>query len=391
MVDDAGILPPSSTKPIWWTELAEISLTDASRNQSKPRFILCLRTKRDRVVKFCLKQFERDSLLSFIAAIEKYAPDCRNLSLLTELSRFFDYEQGKLPNVSYTQLWDAIANNKFELSCFTPLAAGTSLQDVRLKVQRQLSAGGFSAVYLVKDDEGDQKILKEFVLPFGIDDATKAKALEHFEREARILIKLNHPQLARVFDHFVEHSRHYLLLEFINGPSLRTYIANHGAQNEQIVEKWTIALAKVLGYLHDQVPPIIHRDISPDNIVIRNDGVPFLIDFGAANEFVGTATGTLVGKHAYMAPEQIRGKAEPASDIYSLGATIFYCLTGTDPEPITSSSAKHADPSISQRFDDLVRACTAMEVQARCKTTKEMLERLSPRLLSMPGEQTEQV
>lgn len=382
LVDDAGILPPRSTKPIWWTELAEISLIDESRNPSKPRFVLFLRTKRNRVVKFHLKRFDQGSLLSFVAAIEKYAPDCRNLSLLTELPRFFDYEQGTLPNISYTQLWDAIANNKFELSCFTPLAAGTSLQDGRLNVERQLSAGGFSAVYLVKDDEGEQRILKEFVLPFGIDDATKTKALEHFEREARILVKLNHPQLARVFDHFVEQSRHYLLLEFINGPNLRTYISMHGPQNELVVESWTIALAKVLGYLHDQVPPVIHRDISPDNIIIRNDGVPFLIDFGAANEFVGTATGTLVGKHAYMAPEQIRGKAEPASDVYSLGATIFYCLTGTDPEPIRSSFVQQVDPSISQRFDDLVRACTALEVQARCKTTREMLERLSPHELT---------
>ena len=377
LIDDSAILPPLSTSALWWSELVELSLTDDNSEGPTPQFVLRLHSKRDRIISLPLSKFERESLLTFIAAIEQHAPDCRNLSLLSELPRFFDYEQGTLTNLSYTQLWDSVTNNKFELSCFTPLAQGTCLQEERIRVQKQLSAGGFSAVYLVEDDEHQQKILKEFVLPFGIDETTKEKALEHFEREARLLIKLNHPQLARVFDHFVEQGRHYLILEFIDGLNMRSYIGTHGIQNERTVEAWTIALARVIDHLHEQTPPIIHRDISPDNIVIRKDGVPFLIDFGAANEFVGSATGTLIGKHAYMAPEQIRGKAEPISDIYSLGATVYFCLTGCDPEPLRTTSPKQFNTSVTQRLDDLVRSCTALETPTRCGSAKEVIERLS--------------
>jgi len=377
MIDRSALYPPYSMKALWWSELIEISIQDISRKVGCPRFFLVLHTKRDRKIRLELRRFEKDSLLTLAAAIERYAPSCRNLSLLAELSRFFDYEHGDLPTISYTQLWEYIANNRFELSAFTPLAPGTHLQQARLRITKQLSAGGFSAVYLVEDDEQEQRVLKEFVLPFGIDTDTRTKALEHFEREARLLVKLNHAQIAHVYDHFVEGGRHYLLLEFIDGLNLRNYIATNGAQNEHLVGSWAIALAKILSYLHNQEPPVIHRDISPDNIVIRTDGTPFLIDFGAANEFVGSATGTLIGKHAYMAPEQIRGKAEPVSDIYSLGATLYFCLTGLDPEPLRSVSPKQMLSCISAQFDELIRSCTALETSLRCRSAQDIIDRLS--------------
>jgi serine/threonine-protein kinase len=136
-------------------------------------------------------------------------------------------------------------------------------------------------------------------------------------------------------------------------------------------------MSDVLQYLHSQHPPVIHRDISPDNIVINKAGDAVLIDFGAANEFVGEATGTLVGKQAYMSPEQIRGKVTPQSDIYSLGATIYFLLTGKDPEPLTSSRPRKIDQSISAPLDDLVHACTKLDLAERIKDASELSERLN--------------
>jgi predicted Ser/Thr protein kinase len=386
MLDQSGIYPPRSPRPLWWSELTEISLKDLSSDPTNPRFVLYLSSKLGRKIALPLSNFDRASLLHLTSAIEQYAPSCRNSSLLGELPRFFDYQRGFLKKLSYTQLWSSISNNKFELSCFTPLASEAMLQEGRLTVKKQLSAGGFSAVYLVEDDEHEIRVLKEFVLPFGIDQSTQAKALEHFQREARLLVKLNHPRLAHVLDHFVENGRHYLLLEYINGANMRTYVAEHGRQNETLVDEWALALAETLAYLHAQEPPVIHRDISPDNIIIREDGVPILIDFGAANEFVGSATGTLIGKHAYMAPEQIQGKAEPASDIYSLGGTLYFCLTGMDPEPLRRASPREIDHVVSENTDALIRHCTTLDIKSRCSSARELIDCLSPIGL-LPGPQ----
>jgi serine/threonine protein kinase len=111
-----------------------------------------------------------------------------------------------------------------------------------------------------------------------------------------------------------------------------------------VVVRWLLEAAKILQYLHSQSPPLIHRDVTPDNLVLARDGCLSLIDFGAANALLGTATGTLVGKQSYIAPEQFRGKAGLSSDIYSLGATVYFALTGREPEPLTELHAAQLVP-----------------------------------------------
>jgi serine/threonine-protein kinase len=142
-------------------------------------------------------------------------------------------------------------------------------------------------------------------------------------------------------------------------------------------------LAEVVDYIHAQDPPIIHRDLTPDNIVLRGDDSIVVIDFGAANQFVGTATGTLVGKQAYIAPEQFRGKATPQSDIYAFGGTIYFLLTGKDPEPLSQSRPRTIKPSIDTRLDDLVACCTAFEASERPASGRAALE-----LIKSMGEQS---
>src|SRR5262249_22800632 len=163
------------------------------------------------------------------------------------------------------------------------------------------------------------------------------KAHELFNREAQLLSKLNHPQIVKVLDHFVENGRSYQLLEYLNGQDLRQHVRQNGVRREDEVLAWGIQMAEILKYLHEQDPPIVHRDVTPDNFVLRQDGSIVLIDFGAANEFVGNATGTLVGKQAFISPEQFRGKSVTASDIYALGGTLHFLLTGEDPEALSTS------------------------------------------------------
>src|SRR5690606_21682536 len=134
------------------------------------------------------------------------------------------------------------------------------------------------------------------VVPANANDAARSKAEELFEREAKFLISLSHEQIAKVHDHFKEDGRSYLLMDYIRGQDLRQLVKQNGKQDSLTVMKWGEQIAQILSYLHSQEPPVVHRDLTPDNLVLSSDNKVFLIDFGAANEFVGTATGTLVGK-----------------------------------------------------------------------------------------------
>jgi tRNA A-37 threonylcarbamoyl transferase component Bud32 len=266
--------------------------------------------------------------------------------------------------LSLTTLWEKELQSNFTTSTFVPLATGTTLFQNRLRVIAQIGAGGMSAIYLARNNENKKVILKELVLHKSSEDGLK-KAKELFTRESGLLVKLKHPQIARVFDHFVEKDRDYLVLEYIPGQTLRQLVEREGPRMEDKVLDWANAIAGILLYLHAQEPPIIHRDITPENLVFGEDNLIHLIDFGAANEFAATATGTLIGKQAYIAPEQFRGKPEPASDIYSLGATMYYLLTGEDPEALSSSNPCDKNKSVSVQTGNFVARLTSIDPNDR--------------------------
>lgn len=282
----------------------------------------------------------------------------------------------------YTAIWTDALESQFGTTHFCPLKTGARLQSGRYEVRMQLASGGLSAVYLALESLPQENlgkprrlVLKESVLPADIDDWTRAKAKELFEREARLLTKLDHPQITKVLDFFVENGRDYIVLQYIPGISLRQYVETKGKVEKHRLNDWCLQIAEILRYLHGLEPPIVHRDITPDNILVRDDGTNSiaLIDFGASNEFIGLVTGTLVGKQAYIPPEQFRGKAEPNSDIYAFGATLHFLLTGTDPEPLAVSCPKEQDPLVSKEFDELVAHCTQLEPADR-PTAEELVK-----------------
>ena len=138
-------------------------------------------------------------------------------------------------------------------------------------------------------------------------------------------------------------------------------------------------------YLHGQNPPIIHRDVTPDNLVLDRTGSIKLIDFGAANEFIATATGTLVGKQSYIAPEQFRGHATPQSDIYALGCTLYYLATGADPEALSQSSLTSESTMKMTALSKLIFACTAMELEDRLPTMAVVAEQAREFMCTIQG------
>ncbi len=306
----------------------------------------------------------------------------KQLPLLREDQVLLDREGDTVAD--FTQFWEEELESYIGTTNFVPLEAGHELQNGKFLIERGISYGGMSAVYLGIDNLHEKVVVKESSIPIRCDELLREKARELFEREALFLYKLEHPRMARVIDYFVEESKDYLVLEYVQGRSLRQVIRSNGPFNEERTADIALQICDILQYLHGQKPQVLHRDLTPDNLVLRDDGEIVLIDFGAANEFIGTATGTVIGKQCYIAPEQFKGKAVPQSDLYSLGCTIYYLLTGQDPEPLSQSRPALLNSLISNAMDDLVAASTAMELSQRIVSAGQcahMLEEIySPKI-----------
>lgn len=312
-----------------------------------------------------LAAFSKQDLQSFLLALQSYVPELLIQPPLSEVELAIDKNAKTRQDASFTQIWENDMASRFGSTVFVPLEPGNKLQNGRLEVVGQIAFGGLSAIYLAKDKDSQLCVIKEAIVPANSDHESAAKALEMFQRESQLLMTLSNPRIARVFDHFIENGRHYMVLEYIDGKDLRRYVKERGAQNEALVLRWAIDVAQILDYLHKLSPPIIHRDLTPDNLVLERNGGIVLIDFGAANQFLGAATGTLVGKQSYISPEQFRGYAEPASDLYALGATMSYLLTGEDPEPLSASHPRSTNPELSESLDAFIAKLTDLEVAER--------------------------
>ena len=205
----------------------------------------------------------------------------------------------------------------------------------RYQIINILGSGGTGTTYAAQDqNSGQQLAIKELAL-VGMADW---KVLELFEREAKVLASLDHPAIPKYLDYFQietpQNHLFYLVQELAPGKSLAALVQPGWQPELAKVERIAIQLLQILDYLHNLTPPIIHRDINPQNIILSKTGKLFLVDFGAVqNVYRNTLTqgSTVVGTYGYMAPEQFRGQAYPASDLYGLGATLLFLLTHRSP------------------------------------------------------------
>jgi len=351
-----------------------------SAEQSRQADKIVLRFADGAAVTLAVKGLSRAHLKEFILAVQSFAPQAVFKQPLATVRLNFDRAvAAQSLHGSFTQLWEEELASRFGSTIFVPLEPGQVVEREggSLKIEGQMSFGGLSAVYLVSRAAGTFFILKEAVLPLNTDYALKQKALEMFERESRLLSSLNHPRVARVLDFFVAGDRNYILLEHIQGLDLRRFVSQQGPQDPAVARRWFMEGAAILQYLHSQNPPVIHRDVTPDNLVLARDGQLSLIDFGAANALVGTATGTVVGKQSYIAPEQFRGKASAASDIYSLAATIYFALTGADPEPLSQLYPALLAPNTPAALNQLIADCTRQDSSIRLSQLDDLIDRAS--------------
>jgi serine/threonine protein kinase len=173
------------------------------------------------------------------------------------------------------------------------------------------------------------------------------KAYELFEREGAVLRGLRHHGVPAVFDAFRADwdgaAAAFLAMEYVEGVSLEQMINEQRHVDRDVVTDLFVELLGVLDYLHTRVPPVLHRDIKPGNVIIRTNGGPALVDFGAVRNVFRTpneAGSTVVGTYGYMPYEQYMGQASPASDLYGLAATFLHVITGRPPSDFMSESAR---------------------------------------------------
>ncbi|PSN13632.1 serine/threonine protein kinase, partial [filamentous cyanobacterium CCP5] len=225
----------------------------------------------------------------------------------------------------------------------TPLPAGKLLQN-RYHLKQLLGQGGFGRTYLAEDRNrfNEACAIKEFVPQTGEHFSEKATQL--FQREANILYQIEHPQIPKFQATFEEDQRLFLVQDYVEGTSYRELLNERRQQNmnfsEAEVRQFLQQMLPVLAHIHAK--GIIHRDISPENIVQRRrDRLPVLIDFGVVKEVVtrlempDATQATTVGKPGYAPSEQMQsGRAYPSSDLYSLAVTAVVLLTGREPQDL---------------------------------------------------------
>lgn len=261
------------------------------------------------------------------------------------------------------------------------LQAGVTLQD-RYLVLGNLGSGGMSSVYKGRDlhfPNVTKLVAIKEMLNLASDPTMYEMVVRNFEREADLLATLSHPSIPRIYDYFTAEASSYLIMEFIEGSDLEAVLRNttEPVAEAQVVA-WAIELCDVLTYLHSHQPqPVVFRDVKPSNIMADHHAHIRLIDFGIARIFSPGQKGTMIGTEGYSPPEQYRGEASPAGDIYAMGATLHHLLTRRDPRaeaPFSFSDRpiKVLNPAVSPELIEVIEKALEYDPRDRFPSTEVM-------------------
>ncbi|HET9576777.1 MAG TPA: serine/threonine-protein kinase [Usitatibacter sp.] len=287
-----------------------------------------------------------------------------------------------------------------------PLPAGYVLNGYR--IEKPLSSGGFSIVYLARDESGTPFAIKEYLpssLPLRSDgvevrvtDEANLSVFRHglkcFFEEGRALAMISHPNVVRVENFFRANETCYMVMQYVRGRTLQFHIQRHRHEfTEQFIRRIFINLMNGLREVHAN--KLLHLDIKPANVFISMEGRPVLLDFGAARITLSDAAMKLKPMYTagFAAPEHYRFKPEelgPWSDIYSVGATVYTCIAGTPPQAGDQREQKDqmiplrtlARQEYSNDLYEIVDSCLALDPLKRPQTAYE----LQKWLMEEPGE-----
>lgn len=251
----------------------------------------------------------------------------------------------------------------------------------RYQVNYEIGRGGMSEVYLVRDIRLEKEVALKILTQFNLDDP---RLLKRFEREIRVLLKLKHQNIVPILDYGQENQRWYYTMQYFSGGTLKDRIKERGKLSKKEISKILFPILDALSYIHQN--GLMHRDIKPSSIMFDENNHPFLADFGIV-DFAEEQdiTGFGVGTPLYMSPEQMIGKADLRSDLYSFGILLFECVTGQVPyfgdtplaialkktnEPVPSPRQVNSEVSI--KMEKLIMKLLAKDLGERYQTAMEV-------------------
>jgi serine/threonine protein kinase len=279
-----------------------------------------------------------------------------------------------------------------------PRMSEESVAGGRYRLERQLGHGGMATVFLARDTELDRAVAVKCLAE---NVAGQPELRDRFVREARLAARLSHPGVVSVFDAGEDDGRPYIVMEHVEGETLADLLAQRGRLPVEEARQLTLQASRGLAHAH--AAGLVHRDIKPQNLLLRNDGTLKIADFGIARAVEGTSltqAGTILGTAAYLSPEQALGEqVTAAADVYSLGAVLYELLTGRTPleaESLADLAEQQRRPSIAPvrelapevpvELEDVVMRCLARNPDYR-PSSSELERELAPAATEQPTAQ----
>ncbi len=256
-----------------------------------------------------------------------------------------------------------------------------SVVDGNYKIVSEIGHGGISRVYLAIDERANKTCAVKEVRK--VLDSDSLVVQQGLAAEAEALKKLHHPHLSSIIDVIDRDDTFLIVMDYIEGRSLESVVKRDGPQEPEKVIEWSRKLCDVLGYLHHQQPPIIYRDMKPANVMLKPDGNITLIAFAAARDHEAVVSTAYLGTRRYAAPEQFGGRdqIDARTDIYCLGATMYYLLTGYSVEdtcfevlPLGMLNPSFAGTGLER----VVAKCCQIDPRNRYQSCDELLCALDP-------------
>ncbi|CAN5489113.1 hypothetical protein BH11CYA1_BH11CYA1_23030 [soil metagenome] len=362
-----------------WQSIASVKLLNDKR-KAKSSAVVQFNSRSDRLpIEIPLRAFAGENRENFLEALNswgmKVTIDPKLLEALTVQAES-----------SYTELWLSSLEAAPQLSQLTPLNAKDKLAHHGLEIEKLLASGGQGVTYIARWGEqpnSPRVVLKEIIIPIYIEKA-RQRVAQRFERDAKLLKSLDHPKIVKLHDYFIEEHRAFLMLEYIEGTTLQEKVELNDALTEQEVLTLAEQMIEILDYLHSRTPPVVHRDFTPDNLMVSENGEVKLIDFDVALEAdeAVKSKATIVGKQNFLPPEQFRGHPCPQSDIYAFGATLYYLLTAREPDALESCHPQYLTDNVSDRLDSFIARCTEPELKRRFRNIEDLRADLTEILVS---------
>ena len=259
----------------------------------------------------------------------------------------------------------------------------------KYKILAPLGSGGFGAVYLARDTWIDKDVALKVPHKQNLN-------FSELLREPRLLAALNHPNIVSITTAEKQENIFFIVMEYIEGKTLDDIITEQGALDVDLALDYAVQIGQAVDHAHRQ--GVVHRDLRPPNVLVSANGILKVADFGTSRFLeIAAYNTTVIGSPAYMAPEQFDGKAVFASDLYSVGVTMYQMLTGTlpydPPAPGDLDRLRSGElvkpprikrPSIPKRFNDIVMNAMAADLSIRYRKASDLLNdlRISKNLLS---------